>query len=89
MITQATLGLGSSTERAVLHCSVGHRSPIILCSLLPNQIETCSLDLKFDEYDDLVAFLVIGTWSIHLSGYFVADDGDHLLVDEYESYPFI
>ncbi|XWS50666.1 hypothetical protein CRYUN_Cryun12cG0105800 [Craigia yunnanensis] len=83
-ITQATLGLGSSTERAVLQFSVGHRSPIILCSLLPNQNETCSLDLKFDEYDDLVAFSVIGTRSIHLSGYFVADDGDHLR-DEYES----
>ncbi|XWS37714.1 hypothetical protein CRYUN_Cryun19dG0068700 [Craigia yunnanensis] len=82
-ITQATLGLGSSTERAVLQCSVGQRSPVILCSLLPNQNETCSLDLKFDEYDDLVAFSVIGTQSIHLSGYFVADDGDHLR-DEYE-----
>ncbi|WRX19393.1 FKBP-type peptidyl-prolyl cis-trans isomerase domain - like 10, partial [Theobroma cacao] len=83
-ITQATLGLGSSTERAVLQCSVGHKSPIILCSLLPNQNETCSLDLKFDEDDDLVAFSVIGPRSIHLSGYFVAADGDHLR-DEYES----
>ncbi|XVF53981.1 hypothetical protein PTKIN_Ptkin05aG0144400 [Pterospermum kingtungense] len=83
-ITQATLGLGSSKERAVLQCSVGHKSPIILCSLLPNQSETCSLDLIFDESDDLVAFSVIGNQSIHISGYFVADDGDHLL-DEYDS----
>ncbi|XVF09706.1 hypothetical protein REPUB_Repub07fG0118400 [Reevesia pubescens] len=83
-ITQATLGLGSSEERTVLQCSVGHKSPIILCSLLPNRNETCSLDLKFDEDDDLVAFSVIGPRSIHLSGYFVADDGDHLR-DEYES----
>ncbi|XVE64108.1 hypothetical protein DITRI_Ditri07aG0075200 [Diplodiscus trichospermus] len=83
-ITQATLGLGSATERVVLQCSVGHRSPIILCSLLPNQNETCSLDLKFDESDDLVAFSVIGTRSIHLSGYFVTEDGDQLR-DEYES----
>ncbi|XWS61037.1 hypothetical protein CRYUN_Cryun07bG0091400 [Craigia yunnanensis] len=82
-ITQATLGLGSSTERVVLQCSVGHKSPIILCSLLPNHNETCSLDLKFDE-DDLVAFSVIGPLSIHLSGYFVTEDGDHLR-DEYES----
>lgn len=85
--TQATLGLGSSTERAVLQCSVGHKSPIILCSLLPSRNETCSLDLKFDEDDDLVAFSVMGPRSIHLSGYFVANDGDHLR-DEYESYPF-
>ncbi|XP_022738259.1 peptidyl-prolyl cis-trans isomerase FKBP53 [Durio zibethinus] len=83
-ITQATLGLGSSTERAVLQCSVRHKSPIILCSLLPNQNETCSLDLKFDEDDNLIAFSVIGPRSIHLSGYFVAEDGDHLR-DEYES----
>ncbi|GMI75491.1 FK506 BINDING PROTEIN 53 [Hibiscus trionum] len=87
-ITQATLGLGSSKERAVLQCSVGHKSPIILCSLLPNHNETCALDLKFDEDDDLVAFSVIGSQSIHLSGYFVADDdGDHLR-DEYESDSF-
>ncbi|KAE8678314.1 FK506-binding protein 4 [Hibiscus syriacus] len=84
-ITQATLGLGSSKERAVLQCSVGHNSPIILCSLLPNRNETCSLDLKFDEDDELVAFSVIGSRSIHLSGYFVADDDGGHLGDEYES----
>ncbi|KAE8729921.1 Peptidyl-prolyl cis-trans isomerase FKBP15-3 [Hibiscus syriacus] len=83
-IARATLGLGSSKQRAVLQCSVGHKSPIILCSLLPNHNETCSLDLKFDEDDDLVAFSVIGSQSIHLSGYFVADDRGHLR-DEYES----
>ncbi|XVF12371.1 hypothetical protein REPUB_Repub08aG0111600 [Reevesia pubescens] len=86
-ITQATLGLGPSIERAVLQCSVGHKSPIILYSLLPNQNETCSLDLKFDE-DDLVAFSVIGPRSIHLSGYLFADDGDHLR-DEYESDSYV
>ncbi|KAK8686641.1 hypothetical protein V6N13_125664 [Hibiscus sabdariffa] len=84
-ITQATLGLGSSKERAVLQCSVGHKSPIILCSLLPDHNETCALDLKFDEEDDLVAFSVIGSQSIHLSGYFVADDDGGHLGDEYES----
>ncbi|KAE8705318.1 39 kDa FK506-binding nuclear protein [Hibiscus syriacus] len=84
-ITQATLGLGSSKERAVLQCSVGHNNPIILCSLLPNRTETCSLDLKFDEDDELVAFSVIGSRSIHVSGYFVADDDGGHLGDEYES----
>ncbi|KAL4363241.1 hypothetical protein GQ457_04G012620 [Hibiscus cannabinus] len=84
-ITQATLGLGSSKERAVLQCHVGHKTPIILCSLLPNHNETCALDLKFDEDDDLVAFSVVGSQSIHLSGYFVADDDGGHLGDEYES----
>ncbi|OMO85875.1 hypothetical protein CCACVL1_09947 [Corchorus capsularis] len=86
-ITQATIGLGSSTERVVLQCTVGHKSPIILCSLLPNQNETCGLDLKFDEEDDVVAFSVIGSRSIHLSGYFVPYDGDDLR-DEYDSDSF-
>ncbi|XP_050224940.1 peptidyl-prolyl cis-trans isomerase FKBP53 [Mercurialis annua] len=80
--TQATLGLGSSTERSVLQCSVGHKSPIFLCSLLPNRIESCSLNLEFK--DELVAFSVIGSRSIHLSGYFVSDEGDRLR-DEYKS----
>ncbi|KAJ0043771.1 hypothetical protein Pint_17281 [Pistacia integerrima] len=83
VMIQATLGLGSSTEKTILQCSVGDKNPIFLCSLLPNKNESCSLNLEFDE-DDLVAFSVIGPRSIHLSGYFVADDGDHLR-DEYDS----
>ncbi|KAH7557489.1 hypothetical protein JRO89_XS11G0164300 [Xanthoceras sorbifolium] len=82
-VTQATLGLGSSTEKSILQCSIGDRNPIFLCSLLPNKNESCSLNLEFDE-DDLVAFSVIGPRSIHLSGYFEADGGGHLR-DEYDS----
>lgn len=85
-ITQATLGLGSSTEKSILQCASGHRSPVFLCSLLPNKIESCSLNLEFDE-EDLVAFSVIGTRSIHLSGYFAPDNGEKLRDDyEYDSY---
>ncbi|KAJ1391258.1 Nucleoplasmin core domain superfamily [Sesbania bispinosa] len=84
-VTQATLGTGSSTEKSILQCGSGHKSPVFLCSLLPNKIESCPLNLQFDD-DDLVAFSVIGSRSIHLSGYFVADDGDDLRDDyEYES----
>ncbi|EEF51514.1 FK506-binding protein, putative [Ricinus communis] len=79
-VTQATLGLGPSTERTVLQCSVGHKNPVFLCSLLPDRIESCSLNLEFK--DELVAFSVIGPRSIHLSGYFVSDEGDHLRDDD-------
>ncbi|KAK1576004.1 hypothetical protein Q3G72_010051 [Acer saccharum] len=83
-VTQATLGLGKSTEKSILQCSVGDKNPIFLCSLLPNMNESCPLNLEFSE-DDLVAFSVIGSRSIHLSGYFVADCcGDHLR-DEFDS----
>ncbi|XP_057450123.1 peptidyl-prolyl cis-trans isomerase FKBP53 isoform X2 [Lotus japonicus] len=82
-VTQATLGNGSSTEKSILQCASGHKSPVFLCSLLPEKIESCSLDLEFDE-DDLVAFSVLGSRSIHLSGYFVADSPDEHLGDEYE-----
>ncbi|XP_054786429.1 peptidyl-prolyl cis-trans isomerase FKBP53 [Prosopis cineraria] len=85
-VTQATLGLGSSTEKSILQCSAGHKNPVFLCSLLPNKTESCPLNLEFDE-DDLVAFSVIGPRSIHLSGYFEADDGDELRDDyEYDSF---
>ena len=84
---QATLGLGSSAaERCILQCHVGHKSPIFLCSLLPDKNETCPLSLEFQS-DDIVAFSVIGPRSIHLSGYFVANEGDGVL-DDYDSYPF-
>ncbi|KAJ6339295.1 hypothetical protein OIU77_007289 [Salix suchowensis] len=80
-VTQSTLGLGSSEERCILQCSVGHKSPIFLCSLLPGKAESCTLNLEFS--DELVAFSVIGPRSIHLCGYFDSEKGDHLR-DEYE-----
>ncbi|KAJ6676221.1 PEPTIDYLPROLYL ISOMERASE [Salix viminalis] len=80
-VTQATLGLGTSEERCILQCSVGHKSPIFLCSLLPGKAESCTLNLEFS--DELVAFSVIGPRSIHLCGYFDSEKGDHLR-DEYE-----
>ncbi|CAK8539271.1 unnamed protein product [Lathyrus sativus] len=84
-VTQATIGNGSSTEKCILQCSSGHKSAVFLCTLLPNKIESCPLNLEFDD-EDLVAFSVIGSRSIHLSGYFVADDGDDLRDDyEYDS----
>ncbi|KAH7537907.1 hypothetical protein FEM48_Zijuj03G0142700 [Ziziphus jujuba var. spinosa] len=84
-ITQATLGLGESKERSIVQCSLGHKNPIFLCSLLPNKNESCPLNLEFED-DDLVAFSVIGPRSVHLSGFFVADEGD-VIRDDYESYP--
>lgn len=81
-ITQATLGLGSSTERCILQCFKGHKNPIFLCSLLPDKNECCPLNLEF-ENDDLFAFSVIGPRSIHVSGYFEADDGG-FIQDDYE-----
>ncbi|XP_047176032.1 peptidyl-prolyl cis-trans isomerase FKBP53 isoform X1 [Vigna umbellata] len=85
-VTQATLGIGSSKDKSILQCASGHKSPVFLCSLLPNRIESCPLNLKFD-IDDLVAFSVIGSRSIHLSGFFAADDGDELKDDyEYDSW---
>ena len=74
---QATLGIGSSSEKSILQCSSGHKSPVFLCSLLPDKVESCPLNLEFDA-DDLVAFSVVGSRSIHLSSYFAADDGDDL-----------
>lgn len=85
MVNQATLGLGSSTERSIVQCSIGHKNPIFLCSLLPNKNESCPLNLEFED-DDLMAFSVIGPQSVHLSGYFVADEED-VIRDDYESYP--
>lgn len=75
MFVQATLGLGSSGEKSILQCFGEHRGPIFLCTLLPDKIESCFLDLEFDE-DDSVTFSVVGKRSIHLSGYFLGDDTD-------------
>ncbi|XP_042487656.1 peptidyl-prolyl cis-trans isomerase FKBP43-like isoform X2 [Macadamia integrifolia] len=71
-ISQATLSYGGSTwtKRSVVQCNVGKSSPVLLCSLLPDKIETCHLDLEFQE-DEEVIFSVLGPQSIYLSGYYL------------------
>ncbi|KAM7272352.1 hypothetical protein ACFE04_027015 [Oxalis oulophora] len=65
-VTQATLGAGASTNKCSLQCSVGHNNPILLCTLIPNKLESFALNLEFTE-EDLVTFSVIGARTIHLS----------------------
>lgn len=82
-LSQATLGSGSSKEKAIVVCNIGDKKPIYLCSLLPRKMETCSLNIEFEEYDE-VTFSVEGPHSIHLSGFFYGEkpDSDE---DDYES----
>ncbi|KMT15875.1 hypothetical protein BVRB_3g055630 [Beta vulgaris subsp. vulgaris] len=75
ILTQATLGTGSATKKSILQVNVGDKSPVYLCTLLPDKTESCSLNLEFDEDDD-VKFSVVGPTSIHLSG-FVQGDVEH------------
>jgi FK506-binding nuclear protein len=64
---QATLGLESKgKKRTVVKCEVGDRPELLLCSLIPDVLESCSLDLHFDEE---VVFTVSGDASVHLTGY--------------------
>ncbi|XP_042512634.1 peptidyl-prolyl cis-trans isomerase FKBP53 isoform X2 [Macadamia integrifolia] len=74
-ISHATLGIGKSTKRTLVQCNVGDKSPIFICSLLPDKIEYCTLDLEFEEEDDVV-FSVIGPQSVHLCGYYLGNGQD-------------
>ncbi|XP_071711186.1 peptidyl-prolyl cis-trans isomerase FKBP53-like [Rutidosis leptorrhynchoides] len=82
-LSQATLGNVKSKEKAVVVCNVGEKKPVYLCSLLPKKMETCSLNIEFEEYDE-VTFSVEGPHSVHLSGFFYGGkpDSDG---DDYES----
>ncbi|KAB2596563.1 peptidyl-prolyl cis-trans isomerase FKBP53 [Pyrus ussuriensis x Pyrus communis] len=82
-ISQATLGLGESKGRSIVQCSIGDKSPIFLCSLLPSKNESVPLDLDFEPIDGLVTFSVIGKRSIYLSGYLVEEGEDER--DDYGS----
>lgn len=90
-IIQATLGAGLSKEKSVIQCSIGDKAPISLCSLLPNKIECCPLNLEFDDDDEPVEFSVNGDRSIHLSGFleYYEENEDDYEHDEDDSYPFI
>ncbi|RLM74106.1 peptidyl-prolyl cis-trans isomerase FKBP53 [Panicum miliaceum] len=77
-LTQATLGdevvkgeKGAGRKKCVLQCSVESKDPVYLCALVPEQSETCHLELEFDEEE--VTFSVIGQRSVHLVGYYIAD----------------
>ncbi|CAL9111216.1 unnamed protein product [Musa textilis] len=69
-ISQATLGNGKAASKSVVQCNVGKKSPILLCSLVPDKVETCHLELEFDE-DNEVVFSVLGQRSVHLCGYYL------------------
>ncbi|XP_074317699.1 peptidyl-prolyl cis-trans isomerase FKBP43 [Silene latifolia] len=86
-ITQATVGVGSSNHKSTLvQCNVGNKAPVLLCSLLPEKMESIHLDLEFQEAED-VTFSVIGPRSVHLTGY-ILPKTRHLVAadDESESY---
>lgn len=74
-LSQATLGFGSSNKKSIVECKVGDKKPIYLCSLLPERLETCALNLEFEE-DEEVTFSIIGPQSVHLSGFFYGDNED-------------
>nr|CAB3484640.1 unnamed protein product [Digitaria exilis] len=85
-LTQATLGdevgkgeKGASRKKCVLQCSVESKDPVYLCALVPEQSETCHLELEFDEEE--VTFSVIGQRSVHLVGYYIADAYDENMSD--------
>ncbi|KAG2572404.1 hypothetical protein PVAP13_7KG176400 [Panicum virgatum] len=85
-LTQATLGdevvkgeKGAARKKCVLQCSVESKDPVYLCALVPEQCETCHLELEFDEEE--VTFSVIGQRSVHLVGYYIADAYDEDMSD--------
>ncbi|KAJ7522082.1 hypothetical protein O6H91_19G082500 [Diphasiastrum complanatum] len=79
-LSQATLGLHSkANERTVVACKVGDGSKFFLCSLIPGVMESCSLDLLFDQD---VVFSVVGSASVHLAGYYLPADMPEVMGDE-------
>ncbi|KAJ4954806.1 hypothetical protein NE237_011589 [Protea cynaroides] len=74
-LSHATLGIGKATKKTLVQCNVGNKTPILICSLLPDKTESCPLDLEFEEDDDVV-FSVIGPQSVHLSGFFLENGRD-------------
>ncbi|KAG2267145.1 hypothetical protein Bca52824_074224 [Brassica carinata] len=76
-LSQATLGMTSNsgtTSRSILQCNAGNKSPLFLCVLSPEKVDTCQLNIEFQEAEDVI-FSVIGPRSVHLTGYFLARNG--------------
>lgn len=78
------MGTGSAVKKSTLQVNVGENDPVFLCTLLPDKTESCSLNLEFDDDDD-VKFSVVGPTSIHLAGYIATYQEEH--GDDCDSYP--
>ncbi|KAK9733294.1 hypothetical protein RND81_04G058000 [Saponaria officinalis] len=60
LIPQASLGLGSSNGKSSsVQCNVGKRTLVLLCSLLPDKIESLHLELEFQEVRMLLSRLLV------------------------------
>nr|GMC52761.1 peptidyl-prolyl cis-trans isomerase FKBP43 [Ipomoea batatas] len=84
-ISQATLGIGDSTTKSLVQCNVGNKTPVFLCALLPDKTESCHLDLEFEGEDDVV-FSVLGSRSVHLTGYYLSKTCHTYAYSDTESY---
>lgn len=71
---------------SIVQCQVGDKKAICIFSLLPEKQERCLLNLEFEEDHEDITFLVIGSHSVHLSGFFYGESED-CFGDEYASYP--
>ncbi|PHT48643.1 Peptidyl-prolyl cis-trans isomerase FKBP53 [Capsicum baccatum] len=83
---EATSSTGSTSMTSIVQCQVGDKKAICICSLLPEKQERCLLNLEFEE-DHADTFLVIGSHSVHLSGFFYGESED-CFGDEYASDPY-
>lgn len=84
-MSSSNTGTGSSS-RIILQCNVGNKSPLFLCVLSPEKVDSCQLNIEFQEAEDVI-FSVIGSPSVHLTGYFLATGG--LMLNDDHSYPLI
>ncbi|KAI3918223.1 hypothetical protein MKX01_041543 [Papaver californicum] len=77
-VSKATLGIVLSEGRSAVQCRVGNKCPILLCSLRPRTKESCSMDVEFNEDEDVV-FEVIGptTTNVHLTDFYLAKSTTH------------
>ncbi|XVE99046.1 hypothetical protein REPUB_Repub03eG0162900 [Reevesia pubescens] len=76
-LSQATLGTGSVFVKSIVQCNVGNKASVYLCCLVPNGAECCPLNLEFEESDEVV-FSVIGSRTVHLTGYYLRSSSlDH------------
>ncbi|PHT27456.1 Peptidyl-prolyl cis-trans isomerase FKBP53 [Capsicum baccatum] len=86
-VSQATSSTGSTSMTSIVQCQVGDKKAICICSLLPEKQERCLLNLEFEEDHEDITFLVIGSHSVHLSGFFYGESED-CFGDEYASDPY-
>ncbi|KAL7123660.1 hypothetical protein ACP275_01G119800 [Erythranthe tilingii] len=70
LVSDGSNNNNNNSRRSYVECQVGSNSAVTICSLVPNKLESCPLNLMFSK-NEVVEFSVIGPSAVNLIGHYL------------------